>query len=70
MRQPRILKPVTMKVIAEVSSGPTIFRACSIVGQPDRYALHAQDGELKFNLVMDGKVLLQFADEIKKGVLN
>lgn len=65
------LRPVTVKVLAELSQSPThLFRFGSIVGQPNKFALTAIQGDAKINLVLDGQTALQFAEEIKKGIMN
>lgn len=66
-----VLRPVTVKVLAELSKSPThLFRFGSIVGQPQKFALTAVDGDTKITLVLDGQTGLQFAEEIKKGIMN
>ncbi len=65
-----LLRPVTIKKLAELTDGPLIFRFGSVVGQPDKYVLTAAKGKEKINMILSGQVALLFADEIKKGVIN
>lgn len=66
-----LLRPVTVKVLAEISVNKDFtFRFGKVMEERDRYALTAlQDGK-KINLVIDGQTAIQFAEEIKKGVIN
>lgn len=66
-----ILRPVTVKVLAELSkSREHLFRFGSIVGQPNKFVLTALEGDAKITLVLDGQTGLNFAEEIKKGIMN
>lgn len=65
-----LLRSVTVKVLAELQANDITFRFSQIVGHTDRFALTGQKGTEKFNLVVDGQTAIQFAEEIRKGVVN